>query len=356
LYYVTSHGFGHLNRAAAVIESLPSRVRVAGKTHPDQFASWPVSVRRPCELIAGAFDCGTVIPPGDSSGVDPAATFAEYERVHAAAVARMDDEIAFIRERGFAAVVSDVAPLPLRVARSAGVPAILIGNFTWHDIFSPHARRFGRRFERLIREMHDEYACADIYLRAQPAVESPPFTRTRDVGLVTRRGRSRRRELIESLGLRRDARLAYIYVGRYGQTDIAWQNLSRLDDFEFVSYHSIGLKLANWHAVDPGCWPPRDLAASVDVMVAKAGYGTVSDAMSHRTPLIFPPRHGFAEHRILAASLRRWGGGIGVSTREFKEMRVLSSLDRAIALRPAVAPWPTNGARCCVAEILRVAR
>ena len=73
-YYVTSHGFGHLNRAAAVVESLPPDVGIVVKTHPDLFARWRESVGRPCELLEGVFDCGAVHPPGESSRVDPQAT------------------------------------------------------------------------------------------------------------------------------------------------------------------------------------------------------------------------------------------------------------------------------------------
>ena len=33
-------------------------------------------------------------------------------------------------------VISDIASMPLKVAGNLNIPTILIGNFTWHDIYS----------------------------------------------------------------------------------------------------------------------------------------------------------------------------------------------------------------------------
>ena len=355
-YYVTSHGYGHLNRAAAVVEALPEHVTVVVKTHRDLFDRWRESVGRPCELLEGVFDCGAVHPPGESSRVDPQATLERYAQVHAVGVEGLAHEVTYLRDGPFDAVVCDVAPLPLRAAKMAGIPGLLVANFTWSDIFRPYARRCPGVFSQLLHEMQEEYAQANVLLRAEPALPPNGIARVREVGLVTRRGRNRRSELLTELRLPRHSRLVYLYVGRYGQDDMQWQNLTRLADLEFVTYHTLDLGLPNWHVVDPGRWPPRDLTASVDAMVAKAGYGTVTDAMTHRVPLVFPPRFGFAEHRVLAAGLRRWGGGVPISTREFKQLRLRTALETACHLRPAPPPWPCDGAQRCVREILRCAR
>jgi len=356
VYYVTSHGFGHLNRAAAVVEAMPRHVSVLVKTHRDLFPRWRESVRRRSDLIEGVFDCGAVHPPGESSLVDPAATLAKNQQVHAAALERLDREVAFLRSNSIAAVVSDIAPLPLRAANEAGIPSILVANFTWADIFANYVGSRSSGDRELLREMCHEYGHASHYFRAQPAIESHVADRACDVGLVTRRGRNRRTELLRELGLRRGSRLVYMYVGRYGQDDMEWTNLTRLADFQFVSYHPLEIRFPHWHVLDPDRWPPRDLAASVDAMVAKAGYGTVTDAMANRTPLIFPPRFGFAEHRVLAAGLRRWGGGISISTRDFKQLHLRRALELACKLSPKPSPWPSDGARRCARAILRLCR
>ena len=50
--YVTSHGFGHLNRAAAVINRMPAGVPVTIRCHPNLFDHWSERLRRPAGLDA----------------------------------------------------------------------------------------------------------------------------------------------------------------------------------------------------------------------------------------------------------------------------------------------------------------
>jgi hypothetical protein len=62
------------------------------------------------------------------------------------------------------------------------------------------------------------------------------------------------------------------------------------------------------------------------------------------TPMIYPPRSGFAEHRALDRALRSWGGGIPVSTRRFAELRLERALDQAFAQSPGPPPFRDDGA------------
>ena len=51
-FYVTSHGFGHLNRAVAVINQVPSEIPVAIRSNPNLFPHWRERLTRPAELSA----------------------------------------------------------------------------------------------------------------------------------------------------------------------------------------------------------------------------------------------------------------------------------------------------------------
>ena len=103
-------------------------------------------------------------------------------------------------------------------------------------------------------------------------------------------------------------------------------------------------------------WPGSDLIASTDALVAKAGYGTVCEAMACGTPMVYPPRQGFSEFRALDRSLRAWGGGIPVSTRDFQAFRLDRALDRAFHLGPLTPPFPTDGADRIAGHLARLCR
>src|SRR5271157_3981929 len=49
-FYVTSHGFGHLNRTVAVINHVPADLPVVIRSHPNLFPHWRERLTRPAEL------------------------------------------------------------------------------------------------------------------------------------------------------------------------------------------------------------------------------------------------------------------------------------------------------------------
>jgi hypothetical protein len=347
--YVTSHGFGHLTRTAAVINRMPPEVPVTIRCHPNLFDHWRERLRRPAALEPHVSDTGAISPPGDSNATDGAATLALAAEVHAEAMARVDDEARKLRDLGTAAVLCDAPPVPLVAARQAGIPGFLVANFTWADIYAPHARKIGGAASRLVAELRHAYRQATTLFRTEPALRMADVAPAPviDVGMIVAPGHRRRDELCKRLGLKPSDRLVYFYVGRYGQDDLAWKRLEGLGarNIHFIGFHPApGRSPANLHVLPPHEWTGADLAASTDAIVAKAGYGTVCEAMVAGTPMLYPPRTGFAEYRALDRALRAWGGGIPLSARTFAEMRLELALERAFALKPGPPPFPADGA------------
>ncbi len=349
--YVTSHGFGHLNRAVAVINRMPAEVPVTIACHPNLFGHWRERLRRPATLEAHVSDAGAINPPGDSATTDGAATLELAGQVHAEALARLDEDVQRLRDRRAAAVLCDAPFLPLIAAHKAGVPGFLLANFTWADIYAPHARHLGADARALVAEVRRAYRQATLLFRAEPALKMSEFAPDKviEVGMVVTPGRNRREELRKTLGLDAKAKLVYWYIGRYGQENIGWDRIAALGarNVHFVGFHPVAEKfgpLANLHVVPPHDWTGADLAASTDAIVAKAGYGTACEAMVAGTPMIYPPRSGFAEHRVLDRALRAWGGGLPTNARDFAAMKIERLLDRAFSLKPGPPPFPADGA------------
>jgi hypothetical protein len=179
------------------------------------------------------------------------------------------------------------------------------------------------------------------------------------VGMVVNQGRNRRGELVRHLGLTRRERLVYFYIGRYGQDDLGWSRLERLArrGIQFVSYDPAPVgRIANLHVIPSAAWPGGDLIASSDAVVAKAGYGTACEAMASGTPMIYPPRRGFAEFRPLDRALRAWRGGRPVSSRDFRALRLDRALERALQIDPGPPPLASDGASRIAHDLTRLCR
>ena len=60
-------------------------------------------------------------------------------------------------------------PVPLVAARRAGIPGFLLANFTWADIYAPHARKLGADARRIVREIRAAYRQATPCSGPSPA-------------------------------------------------------------------------------------------------------------------------------------------------------------------------------------------
>jgi hypothetical protein len=212
--YVTSHGFGHLNRTVSVLNLLPADVPLLIRCKPDLFDHWRERLRRPARFEPHLSDVGVLNPPGDSATTDAVATFEAARRVHDEALARVDDDAERLRAEGTAAVLSDVPPLPLVAARRAGIPGFLLANFTWADIYAPLARELGGDGpRRLVRDLRWAYRHASLLVRAEPAMGMRWLAPRVDVGLVVTPGKDRREELRAELGVGPGEKVVYFYMG-----------------------------------------------------------------------------------------------------------------------------------------------
>lgn len=355
--YVTSHGFGHLNRTVAVLNQVPPSVPITIRCHPNLWDHWGERMRRPAEFQSHLSDAGAINPPGDSAATDGPATLAAAIRVHRDALLRVDEFSREINSDDTAAVLCDVTPVPLVAARRMGVPGFLLANFTWADIYEPHARALGGDAPAFVRELRAAYRQATALFRAEPALAMRWLRVQIPVGIVATRGQKRQAELRRLIGASSKEKLVYFYVGRYGQDTMDWERVARLATrgLQFVGFHPAPIgPLPNLHIVSAHEWTGADLAASADVIVAKAGYGSTCEAMVAGTPLIYPPRAGFAEHRALDRALRAWGGGVPAPRIQFDTFHLETQIVRALALRPGPPPFPTDGARRVADHLTRL--
>src|SRR3954466_3671803 len=197
--YVTSHGFGHLNRSVAVINRMPPEIPITIRCHPNLFDHWRERLRRPSTLEAQVSDVGVLNPPGDSNASDIEGTLAMASRVHAEAMARADDEATRLRDEGTAAVLCDAPPVPLVSARRAGIPGFLLANFTWADIYAPHAKRIGGDALELVADLRRAYRQATTLFRTEPALRMADVAPVQDVGMIVTPGHNRRDDLRKRL-------------------------------------------------------------------------------------------------------------------------------------------------------------
>ena len=350
-YYVTGHGFGHAIRTTQILKALPPDLPLLIKTTAPERLFREELPGRDFEYLAAEYDCGCL--QSDSISVLKRETLTRYGEIARRNQAHLADEIAFLKGHGVQGVASDIAPFPLLAAREAGVPSAAVANFTWHDIYAEYAET--AEDQALLTQMAEEYAAATVGLITPLSLPSTPsvFPRVEQVPLVARRGSPIRDILTDALDIPPGKHLALLYLGGWG-LEIEWPALERFTDWVFLLDRPLPVPAANARVFDPSVLRYADVAASVDAVVSKAGYGTVTECIANSVPLVYLPRFGFAEYEALVSGMNPWGGGIEISEAAFHAGDWGHALRSALSAAPDPNAFPTNGAEVIAEKLVEL--
>jgi hypothetical protein len=302
-YIVSPHGFGHAARSCAVMAEMHRQCPVL---HFEIFTAVPKWF-----FSESLSDCFSYHSLASDVGLaqrsplveDLETTSERLDRSRWDDLATQRKLAARLQKIGCTVVVADISPLGLAAAACAGIPTVLIENFTWDWIYLLHPDA-PSRLRRHARRMAQIFAAAELRIQTEPVCE--PASAAVTVSPVARSPRLERGTVRASLGVPSDEAMIVVSMG-----GVPW------DYGEFTDFnHSDGpwivipggseravrrhgrLIMLPFHA---DIYHP-DLVAASDLVVAKLGYSTVAEAYHAGTALAYIGRPRFPESPVLA----RW--------------------------------------------------
>jgi UDP:flavonoid glycosyltransferase YjiC (YdhE family) len=272
----------------------------------------------------------------------PEATLRACRKLLAQAPALIAAEADELRRDGVALVVTDVAALPCAAAAAAGIPAVILGNFTWDWIYE----EFLDAYPELAVSIDWQRACyrqARLALRLPFHGPMPPRVETVDLPLVTRHARTPAAKVRARLGLSSGQRLALLSFGGFGLKDAPCAELAHLTGWAFLAEPT----LANGHPqlspLPSGIAYP-DLVNAADAVITKPGYGIVAECLAHNTPVIYTSRGNFREESLLIAGLHRYGRAVAIGNEQLRRGALQNALEQLLALPQTAERLAANGA------------
>jgi len=242
----------------------------------------------------------------------------------------VEAEKLWLQENQIALVLSDVASMPMKAAHDLGIPSILIGNFTWHDIYShlPGAEEH----KLLLQALEEEYRCADLHILPQCHLPPLQVEKSKEVGFLAQRGQNIRKAIEQHLNISfADKILIFIYLGEHGTNSVLWENLSQHKDCLYLTRDPIKEPVPGLHILDDGFDFP-DLIASVDVVCTKGGYSTLGSAFASHKPVITCERHDFYEFEAIREYLLKTQTGVIIADEDFYQGNWQTSIKTALIL------------------------
>ncbi|PZO18092.1 MAG: glycosyl transferase [Leptolyngbya foveolarum] len=302
---VTNHGFGHATRAASVatevrqrcnLASIPLKLIMATRAPKWLLDSYLIGdyVHYPVGVDIGVLQ-------SDSLTMDKAATLREVQAIQAAEDRIVAAEADYLRSQNVDLVLADLPPLMPKIAKAAGVPCWMMGNFGWDFIY----RAWGDEFKPVVDWIEDCYSKGDRTFRLPFHEPMAAFPNITDVGLtggIPKYTSEYLRKLMAS-----DVppeRTALLTFGGLGLSQIPYDALKKFPNWQFITFDPQAPELPNLYRVRDRTMRPVDWMVMCDRIVSKPGYSTFAEACLLDKGIITITRDCFAEAPVLISGIQ----------------------------------------------------
>lgn len=344
-YFISPHGFGHASRSVAVMQSLLAR---SPHIHFHIFT-----------LVPGWFfedalpaSCFTLHKERSDIGLvqrspleeDLPATISALHQYFPFQPELLSCLAASLVNCRCQAVLCDIAPLGIAAAQAAGIPSILIENFTWDWIYEGYLST-QPAFAQIIPGLAQVFRQADHHIQTQPLCQPSPAADL-TTHPVSRRPKNPPSEVRNRLGIKDNNPAVLITMGGIPEKYAALDQLRRLSSVWFILPGS-----SDEHQIQDNLvlLPHRsafyhpDLVNASQAVIGKLGYSTISEVYHAGLAFGYIPRDQFRESPLLSAYVDQNFNAICISDQDFYSGKWLTQLDALLSAPRMVRAVP-NGA------------
>ncbi len=351
-YYITGHGLGHASRSCQVIRALVAREPSIRCEVVSDAATWFLADNLPPGVAVASRTLDVGVRQVDSLEMRPEATLQACRQLQARAPELIAAEAASLRRDGVALVVTDVAALPCAVAAAAGIPAVILGNFTWDWIYEEFIDTYPE-LAAIIAWQRECYRQAHLVLRLPFHGPMPPQVKVVDLPLVTRHSSTPAEIVRNGLGLTDGRRLALLSFGGFGLQDAPLDGLAQSPEWVFLAEPALADGHPHLRPL-PTCVAYPDLVNAADAVITKPGYGIVAECLAHRTPIIYTSRGNFREQALLVAGLQRYGRSVAIDNELLRRGDLKDALEKLLTLPQPEEILATDGAETAADHLARL--
>lgn len=342
-YFVSPHGLGHAARAAAVMSAMQEI---------DPLIRFEIFTKVPLwffqNSLSGAFGYHSLLTDIGLFQKTPL-----HEDMNETA-ALLDDFLPFdgyriadisrtVRELKCELIICDIAPMGIAAARQAGIPSVLIENFTWDWIYEGYPS--DGQLKKHIKYLRNIFDAADYHIQTDPVCCRAAAQLT--TLPVSRKPRTPAGNIREKLGISENQKAVIITMGgipafRYPARE--WERLHAGKDICFIVPGAPLFEICENLILlphDSEFFHP-DLINACDAVIGKVGYSTLAEVFHAGVPFGYILRPLFRESEVLGDFIERGMSGIPIEETAFHSGAWLSCLESLFSL-PRIQRHDPNG-------------
>ena len=305
-------------------------------------------------------ECDTGVVQIDSLHLDEAETARRANAFYATFGDRVAHEAGLLAEQGVRLVISDAPPLACAAAARAGIPSLVISNFTWDWIYSAYSEYFETEAPAVVAQIREAYRQATQGLRLPMAGGFDAIGRVEDIPFVARHARADllREDVLTGLDVPPERPIALSSFSHYGVNGLDMSSLDCLEDWTVVitgndppSTLPDGVAFVKESRIYDQGFRYEDLVAASDVVVTKPGYGIISECIANQTAMLYTSRGHFPEYDVLVKEMPRYVRCAFIDQDSLRAGRWRDGLDGLLAAPPPAERPRTDGAEVAAAKI-----
>ena len=315
-FYASSHGFGHMTRCLAIIEELLETtdhlIYLASGAFQNSFARVYLArfgyrvTYRDIRTEVG------LVNKDNSLQVDIPRLEHELTDFMAGWDTAVAEEVAILRDLPVACVISDISVIGIQVGEQLGVRNIGIANFTWCEQYE-----FLGLSDTIIARFREVYAKLDLLIEYDLMLPAPKLLVPRkQTGFICRRfDPNHIAGIKEQYG-------PSIFITCGKSADL---NNIQIDNYDGTIFTTSGINItatgnANVVQLPVETFDTNNYLAASDIIIAKAGWGTISEALLSKRNLVLIEREGVLEDTENIEELKRRGVAVSIKESDLERL------------------------------------
>ncbi len=343
-YFISSHGFGHATRASAVMQALLSR----GDFIFEVFTEAPHEFFQPFgkQVVYHRLESDIGVVQRNAFEEDIPQTLRRLANLipfNHTLIRKLAAELQSLTP-ACEAVLCDIDPMGISVAKYMDIPSVLIENFTWDWIY----QGFGNyELESYGRYLKSRFESAEHRIQVQP-LTAPHARANLTTEPVAREASMSVAEVKARLGISSSEPIVLANLGGSDFQDkdsLVMQMVEQTEVFVILTGSRLPEQRKNNLLILPRHFevPYADLVNTADAMIAKLGYSTLAEVYHSGTRYGFVARTNSRESESLRKYALEQTPAIEFTNADLQSDEGLIKLHHLLLLKKR--PHSTNGAK-----------
>jgi UDP-N-acetylglucosamine:LPS N-acetylglucosamine transferase len=340
-YFISPHGFGHAARAASVMEAL---AEIESSLQFDIFTTvphWFFSQSNSFNFQYHRLETDIGLVQKTPFQEDLPATVQKLKKFLPFNQSRIAGVAEKIKHLNCKLVICDIAPMGIRVAQKAGVPSVLVENFTWDWIYQGYAQKEFDAFSAYLKSI---FAEATYHIQTQPICKPESVDFTADP--ASRKIKVSPKQIRQRLSLPDSCKVVMITAGGVRKSYGFIDKLKNQTDTHFIISGAGNSESIQNNLVllpeNSGYFHP-DLINATDAVVGKIGYSTIAEIYQAGVPFGYCARKRYRESKPLVDFVENHLQGFAIGEAGFQTGDWVHRLQDLLAL-PRIKQDTANGA------------